>query len=315
MISVIIPFYNAAPFLASCLNSLVSQTETNWEAILVDDGSTDGSSDLCSAFARKDDRIRCFRQANSGVSTARNTGITQARGEWICFVDADDILPTNALQTLLCYALEKECDLLIGGYEVYDSSYLKTYSIDACIHEDLNKEAALSLMYKPKYYRYLGYVWGKLFKKDLIQRHHLLFNPKIHFNEDRLFVTQYISRCESIFLFTEPVYHYIERPTSAMASISKRFNEDFLTDLDGYIGMKETLLNTHCSNQAIKMADEGIASSYWRIRRMMKLFHVSSGRLLFYLHKKVFQNVSMRAYLLLIVKPFFGNILRHIGIR
>lgn len=314
MVSVIIPIYNASPYLTACIKSLLSQTETNWEAILIDDGSTDDSSSICLEYTKKDSRIRCFKQANGGVSSARNTGLSHAQGEWICFVDADDILPKNALQTLLQRTKNEKYDLIIGGYEEFDSSNKKTYWIEERNTEVLNKGAALSLMYRPKYYRYLGLIGGKLFKATIIHQHNIHFSPEIYFNEDRLFVTQFISSSNSILFFTDPVYHYYQRPFSAMGSIRNGFNRQFLTDLDGYIGMKEAVLSSSCSKQLVKLADEGIAASYWRITRMMKQFHASSPRLVFTLQKKVLCSVTLRSYLLYIIKPFLGNILRRIGL-
>ena len=314
IISIVIPIYNSSTYLASCLESLIMQTEKNWEAILVDDGSDDGSNKICADFSSRDSRFRLVSQTNRGTSSARNIGLALARGKWISFVDADDCLPEYALKTLFHYASKAECDLVIGGYEKYDLDNNKSYWIDDRVIDLLDRDAALALMYKARYYSYLGFAWGKLFRASLIRQYGLIFNPAIYFNEDRLFVTQFLSHSNTILLLTEPVYHYYERETSAMSSLKKGFNAKFITDLDGFIGMKKAVLSAGNSKELVRLADEGIASSYWRIRRMMRQFHVSSMRQAVSLQKRVIESVTPHSYFLYIIKPFFGNILREVGI-
>ena len=100
LISVVVPVYNSAPYLETCLRSLLAQTWQDWEAILVDDGSTDGSARLCDTWAKKEPRLRVIHQENAGVSAARNAGIAAARGDYLAFVDADDWVEPDYLQTL-----------------------------------------------------------------------------------------------------------------------------------------------------------------------------------------------------------------------
>lgn len=103
MISVIVPIYNTEKYLSCCINSILSQTYTNFELLLVDDGSTDESSIICDEYALKDSRVRVFHKANGGVTSARRFGVQTARGEWVTFVDSDDELHIDALQILSEY--------------------------------------------------------------------------------------------------------------------------------------------------------------------------------------------------------------------
>ena len=311
MISIIIPVYNASPYLAECLNSIRRQTYSDWEAILVDDGSTDESFKICNAFASKDSRFSVLHQKNSGVSVARNTGLQMARGKWITFVDADDSLPVNALSTLLDHLNEGDFDLIIGGYEIFDSNDIRTYWIDERLTRFLDRDSAISLMYEPLFYKYLGYIWGKVFKTQLIRDNGLQFNPRISFNEDRLFVTQYLARCSNCLFDTTPVYNYLENPNSAMASLNVRFNEKFITDLDAMILMKETV-NTYSKRNSRK-AVEGIAHSYWRIQSMMNSFHANTTKRLLSLHSKLLRNLSLKDYCGLIIGTFFKKIYRRLA--
>jgi len=311
MISIIIPVYNASPYLAECLNSIRRQTYSDWEAILVDDGSTDESFKVCNAFVSKDSRFSVLHQKNCGVSVARNTGLQMARGEWITFVDADDILPENAIFTLLDHLNKGDFDLIIGGYEIFDSNNIRTYWIDERLTRILDKDSAISLMYEPLYYRYLGYIWGKVFKTQLIRDKGLLFNPKISFNEDRLFVTQYLALCSNCLFDTSPVYNYFENPNSAMASLNVRFNEKFITDLDAMILMKKTIKEYSPVN--LRLAAKGIAGSYWKIQGMMNSFHANTTKRLLSLHGKLLRNLSLKDYCKLIIGTFFKKIYRRLA--
>lgn len=305
MISVIIPIYNAAVFLNNCLNSLLIQKEKDWEAILVNDGSTDNSDVICKEYVLSDKRFHYFSQTNSGVSSARNLGIQHAKGEWICFLDADDLLPDDSL-TLLLNAMQSGIDLVIGGYEVWGQNGELLYYIEDRVSEEMNRDDAIALMYKSRYYSYLGYVWGKLFRADIIRENNLAFNPKIIFNEDRLFVTQYLAVCNRVLLLTHPVYHYREHPGSAIASRQTGFNEAYLTDLDAMILMRETIAQHSPKN--LKNATEGIAVSYWEIQHLMNLFHANSFKKVFSLHRKVFKHLGFKDYFRLIILRFFQKI-------
>ena len=306
MISVIIPIFNAAVFLRNCLTSLLAQQEKDWEAILVNDGSSDESAVICEEFVSTDKRFQYFSQTNSGVSSARNLGIQHAKGEWICFLDADDSLPSDSLSTLLEAMKTSHADLVIGGYEIWDQNGKVLYQIDDRVSEELDRDGAIALMYKSKYYSYLGYICGKMFRSDILHNLNLSFNPKIYFNEDRLFVTQYLAACNRVLLLTQPVYHYVEHPGSATASRQQGFNENYVTDLEAMILMRETIARFSPKN--FKNATEGIACSYWQIQYWMNKFHANSFNKVFALHKKVFKQLKLKEYCRLIVLPFFQKI-------
>ena len=114
-ISVIVPAFNAASWLGDCIDSILAQTFTNWEAIVVDDGSTDNTPIVCNQYSAADSRIRVFMQANAGVSSARNAGIDRSRGKFLLFVDADDLLSPYALELLISTAKKAAADYVIGG--------------------------------------------------------------------------------------------------------------------------------------------------------------------------------------------------------
>lgn len=135
-VSVIVPVYNAGQFIAECVGSVTGQSFTNWELILVDDGSTDSSGDMCDTFAISDRRIRAIHTSNRGLSAARNTGIDHARGNWIFFLDADDTIPPDSLNNLYHTAgNEPECDIICGRF-THTTFYTSDDTVEVLRPED-----------------------------------------------------------------------------------------------------------------------------------------------------------------------------------
>ena len=210
MISIIIPIYNVEKYLRQCLDSVANQTYPDWEAILVDDGSSDGSPAICDEYAKKDSRFKVVHQANGGVSSARNIGLNKTHGEWLIFLDADDMLKNNALEFYTNH-ISESIDMIMAGYMSVDEENQVVFEPET--HEDvlLNKEQALTMMYKPMWFPYQGYLCNKCYRKSLIDAHHLRFDERIFFNEDRLFVTQYLCSILKEVLYTSSVVYVVRK--------------------------------------------------------------------------------------------------------
>lgn len=308
-ISVIVAAYNAELFLERCLKSIAAQTLQDWECIIINDGSDDETGAIADAFVATDTRFRVFRQVNGGVSSARNHGLKEARGTWICFVDSDDELPETALYTYFADEKKNEVfDFYIGGYTILEESGGVKYAIDEKVHHTLNRDKAINLMYKPLHYQYLGYIAGKLFKRSIIEKAGIRFRQDIYFNEDRLFSTQYMCHCDLVCFFTESVYRYYENPNSAMSMLFKEFNSRFFTDLDAMILMKDNISTFSPAN--LENAKEGIASSYWLIQDMLNHFHANTPARLLSLHKKLWRNLPLKDYKRLIFTPMLRKLIR-----
>lgn len=204
MISIIIPVYNVEKYLAKCIDSILSQTFKDWELILIDDGSVDQSGKICDEYACKDNRIKVTHKKNEGVSKARNTGITLAKGEYICFIDSDDWIDVNYLQNFKIQ--EQQCDFYFSGalYDTYDKVYsYKKYTEKYCknrdeIRDEFFKQDLLSN----------GYPWGKLYKAQIIKDNKLRFNENLTINEDHIFVFQYFSYINTLYITNTAGYHY-----------------------------------------------------------------------------------------------------------
>lgn len=201
-ISVIVPVYNTDKYLHKCVDSILSQTFTSFELLLINDGSKDCSGEICDEYARKDVRIRVFHKENGGVSSARNLGIENARGEWIAFVDSDDFLPADALRNLLESNNE---DLIIGGYKNHFGDELITLDGEKQIIKKVDFEMFLSLNINSVLFRT---PWCKLFKKEIIDRESLRFDNSLVFGEDTVFVTTYLLQCKSIRNCDKYCYNY-----------------------------------------------------------------------------------------------------------
>lgn len=144
LISVIVPVYNTEQYLVECLESILKQTYSNIEVILVDDGSIDLSGNICDQFARNDSRIRVFHKQNEGVAIAKNFGIKQARGEYIVIVDSDDMIDERMIQVLYDQARTHQADIVIGNYCIYDENdknyYFYVWDKDYVVEELTSQE-------------------------------------------------------------------------------------------------------------------------------------------------------------------------------
>ena len=218
-ISIIVPVYNVEQYLERCVESIMKQTLDNFELLLINDGSSDNSGQLCDELSQKDTRIRVFHIQNGGVSNARNLGIQSSRGEWISFIDSDDFVTEDYLETLL---QPVETDETIGFsigklHHIQNgvvtalpetSSKLNVWDTEQTLKELLTTE-------KTSFFPV-----AKLFRKSLIQDHQ--FNTKYHLAEDALFLTELLlqAKCNTVFV-DKLIYFYDHREGSATTSMNQ----------------------------------------------------------------------------------------------
>lgn len=203
VLSVIVPVYNVAQYLPECIESILAQTFRDFELILVDDGSTDGSGHICDEYKKKDARIRVVHQENGGVTKARKTGVEDAKGEWICFVDADDTIPTNSLESLVL-GVSKGTDIVIGamdGRTLPKSITLRDYRA-ACISGTIFSTA----------------LWAKLYKRSLFNDWVFDIPYEIKVGEDLLMNVRLAFRteCAPVIISSTIIYCYRSNPQSVM---------------------------------------------------------------------------------------------------
>ena len=231
--SVIIPVYNTEKYISKCLDSVLAQTYTDLEVICVNDGSKDNSAQIIDEYAKKDKRIKIINQNNQGVSVARNTGIKEAIGDYIVFVDSDDEIKPNMLELI---SGKEDFDILVIGYNIIKNNKAKDYEkqkkvIDDFILSDFSKNFYFS--------RFCNIICNKVFKREFLTKNNLYFEQNIHVAEDGMFCIKCGLKTPKLSAINEPIYIYKLREGSASNS-SHRLSEfqegyDIISNIDDYI--------------------------------------------------------------------------------
>ena len=218
-VSIIVPVYGVEMYLDKCILSIVGQSYSNWELILVDDGSPDKSGEICDKYAAEDHRIKVLHIPNGGVSKARNHGIIAAKGKYITFIDSDDWVEPAYLESMMRYA--EDGNTIVYGNVINDysdgqpSAKVFEYQEGLCIH--LGADADKIVRHKlPEN----GFPIAKLFSTDIIKSHDLMFDESLSYHEDHLFVLNYLRFVNTVILCSTPYYHYEHRVGNV--SLSKR---------------------------------------------------------------------------------------------
>lgn len=253
--SVIVPVYKVEKYLDRCIGSILAQTFSDFELILIDDGSPDNSGQICDEYAGKDNRIHVIHKENGGVSTARNAGLDIAQGKFIVFVDSDDEVDKNYLECMRGY----NADMVIAG--------VKNYSIDGSLHhtvslpqrkiEKLSKDSICQIID----YNALNYPISKRYLRTIIQEHRLRFREGMNLCEDTLFFSEYLCHCSSVQYLSDTPYNYFKYKTTTLTS----FKPDYI------------LRQTTADNLIGKTLDEAfpgvILSSSWKKRNWNILYY------------------------------------------
>lgn len=231
-ISIIVPVYKVEKYLHRCIDSILSQSFTDFELILVDDGSPDNCGKICDEYAQKDSRVRVFHKPNGGVSSARNLGLDKAQGKWVTFIDSDDYVESDYLQELYKSQTDNRVDYVLTLRIVDD---VQEKSMIVC----RNEYSQLFSIFKIDNN---GYVIGKLYKTDIINGLHLRFNVNVHLGEDSMFALRYLLETKNVVLISSNKYFYErERPDS----LSKK-NNSYDSELAGkeeFEGIVRQLIN------------------------------------------------------------------------
>lgn len=242
-VSIIVPVYNVEAFLEECLNSLLNQTLKEIEIIVVNDGSTDNSLAIIKEFEKKDSRVKVINQINSGVSNARNRGLDIAQGKYISFIDPDDFITLNMIETMYNKAVETSADIAISGYKkvnrtgevisihnpllqegVYDEFDIKEKIVRKYI--GLTDEEFQSVITGNYNDLIIGYVWVNLYRAELIQRNNLRFNTSLKMHEDDLFNLEAFYLSKKVVSMDSSFYMYRQVQGSAMNGYKEWYVEN-----------------------------------------------------------------------------------------
>lgn len=213
-VSIIVPIYNAEKYLEECITSITNQTYKNLQVILVNDGSKDKSWELCKNIKDTDNRISIATQSNSGVSVARNRGLELADGEWIMFVDPDDILDKKIVEDLLANVSSK-IDIVASGCYGFDGNYKKKDSFfeGNRLFDSDKTDLYLQLMdathgQSDDFVTAIGVPWGKLYRHSFLKKYNLKFDPKLRRMQDNIFNMYAFYYAREIFYLDMPLYFY-----------------------------------------------------------------------------------------------------------
>lgn len=216
LVSIIVPVYNAEKYLNRCVDSILSQTMTDFELLLIDDGSKDESGRICDEYAEKDARVRVFHKPNGGVSSARNLGLDNVTGNWITYVDADDRCSCKYLEHLLAKT-DEGTDLILSYAVVCDSlgenaEVYPEYRVDASNFERLFVDSDMHWHTSP---------WAKLYRASIIYENNLRFNEMMHIGEDADFLFSFMLITDKIYVSSDTDYYYT---CDVSGSLTKRIN-------------------------------------------------------------------------------------------
>ena len=223
LISIVVPVYNVDRYLNKCVETLVNQTYKNIEILLINDGSTDNSSNLCNEWIKRDNRIRVFHKKNGGLSDARNYGIEKARGKYISFIDSDDYIKLNMLSILHYYLIKNNADISIVSYLMVDENYDNL--LDNNIPEkeciSFTKEEAIKELFHDNSIG--NYAWNKLYKKSLFKEIKFPVGKKM---EDIGTMYLLFEKANKIIYNPSKCYYYVQREGSILHDKNKKLIQD-----------------------------------------------------------------------------------------
>ncbi|MBO6016233.1 MAG: glycosyltransferase family 2 protein [Lachnospiraceae bacterium] len=233
MVSVVVPVYKSEETLERCVNSLLAQTYTDMEILLVVEGAPDASGILADRLAALDDRIRVLNRKNEGVSASRNHGIAGAKGKYIRFVDSDDYVQPDSVEMLVRAIEETDCDLVIAGYnhryfgrEIPRLPETVSPILQGADPWEKHDRSEEEYLYKLYHAGFLNMPWNKLFKRELIREE---FPRELNLGEDLLFNLAYLKQVKTFSVVSAPVYEYIQDDRGTTLSTKRRENKLTLT--------------------------------------------------------------------------------------
>lgn len=237
LVSIIVPVFNSAGYLRRCVDSILNQAYLDIDVILIDDGSTDGSGEICDGYSINDVRVNVVHTSNHGVSFARNIGLDNVKGNFIVFVDSDDFVERNAISALIKGYNQTQADLVVGAFnkvnDVNTISQVRDFSQDQLLTKANLVEYTLAYLQNPRQHQLLMSSWAKLFRSTIIRDQQVRFREEMRVAEDVAFNFDYLKSAESVFFINEVIYNHQKLGT--YNSLSMKLVEDEPRSLFGYI--------------------------------------------------------------------------------
>ena len=229
-LSIIVPCYNIEKYVRECVDSILAQTFTDFELILVDDGSTDSTGEICDEYAKKDQRVQVIHKKNGGLVNARKAGLAQAHGKYACYVDGDDFINPDMYERLCGYAKDTGADMVIGDF--YCAGENETQNVSSRFEKGFYDKAALEEKIYPymlcdKVYFRPGFraaIWSKIYKRELLIKEQMQVDDEVRMGEDSALVFPALLQAESMYYAKEEyLYGYRVREDSMSHALKKPF--------------------------------------------------------------------------------------------
>ena len=296
-ISVIVPIYNMEKLMRKCLDSILAQTFQDYECLLIDDGSKDGSPAICDEYAAREERFKVFHKPNGGLSDARNYGIGRAQGEYTIFFDPDDWVDKDCLKDLYTKAKESDADMVICDYYNQDPHQIKYKKQEptSLNHYDVLKDMIVGKLY--------GFTWNKLLKRDLYSRYNLQYTVGMYGCEDQYTMCALLKNDIKVEYLPKAYYHYM---FYGYNTLSKKYNEKtYQMDLKIRDMFTEILAETPYKELAYEQ------KSLYMVHRAFhfgnKIFTAKSYRIEFEKYESILKTESgyMKCLLLLSIKGYY----------
>ena len=252
--SVIVPVYKVEEYLEKCVQSILAQTERDFELILVDDGSPDRCGALCDSLAQTDSRIRVIHQENQGLGGARDTGIREARGDWLLLVDSDDWIEPKILEKAMEAGLREEADLVMFAFRTVDEQGREL----GVFREDMPKERGITLQEHKEALLTAPCAWNKLYRRSFFQGTGLAYPPRVWY-EDLRTTPKLMAKAGRMVFLDEVGYNYLQRQGSIMKSANLERNREILDAFDDLLPW---------------FRKEGLFEAYRRELEYLAVFHV-----------------------------------------
>lgn len=278
--SIVIPVYNAEPYIEQCIKSILEQKYNNIEIIVVDDGSTDKSIEKIKKFEKD---LIIIRQENSGVSTARNRGMLKASGDWLVFLDADDEILPNALINLNEIIEKNKAELIVTN--TISNKMMKNHDSDYKVtsYEDKNQflKSIISInsfIDKGEMFKNNRCIGGKIFKLEIIKKYDIKFDSNIHTFEDGFFIMEFVNKSQNILFYNNNIYYYREVKNSK----THRINEKNIKELENVVDkMSEELISMDLLSSNKEIFNYFILDSYRilcnYVAKLYGIKHVKKG--------------------------------------
>lgn len=299
LISIIVPFLNSEKTLDKCIKSILNQTVDNYEIILIDNSSTDKSKNIATSYSQKYNFIKYYNIKKRSVSAARNKGLSEAKGNLICFVDSDDYISKKYLEIMYKELINNDlviCNFTSNSSKVNDKiDYVKK----------IDNNNIFNLILKDKKIR--GYVWNKLFKKEIIEKNNIKFNENLVIGEDIDFVFHYLRYCNNISFINSNLYYYNLNSNNTVNNIDnykyaldgwinlfdnyKKYNKDYKNmDLINYFYLKK-YYEIKYYDKKIKKSNKMYFSDKYNLNYKVKLFIYKYFTPLVIISKKIRRNI------------------------